>query len=124
MCCFGVRVFLLIFITVLSFVFHRLYPQIPVVAYYLLLANFLAFIIFSLFFRGALPNFVKPGAVHYFSLIGGSIGSFVSMAVFGKIRKDSFTLIELVIFVFWLILVTVVALNFIKISEFFYEFLI
>ena len=71
MCCFAARVFLLISATVLSFVLHGFFPQIPVVAFYFLLANLISLAIFSLFFAGKLPSFVKPAAVHYFSFIGG-----------------------------------------------------
>lgn len=124
MCCFGVRVFLLIFITVLSFVFHRLNPEIPVVCYYLLLANLLAFLIFALFFRGALPNFVKPAAVHYFSMIGGVLGALAAMAVFKKFAKDAFNAIELGLLVFWLILAAVLLVNFNSVSAFFQGFLL
>lgn len=124
MCCFGVRVFLLIFITILSFVFHRLWPNLPVVGYYFLLSNLLAFMIFTLFFRGALPAFVKPAAVHYFSLIGGIIGALFSMAIFRKFARDAFSAIEFALLFFWLTLGALLVLNFATISAFFQELLL
>ena len=78
MCCFAARVFLLISATVLSFVLHGFFPQIPVVAFYFLLANLISLTIFSLFFAGKLPSFVKPAAVHYFSFIGGFAAGLVA----------------------------------------------
>jgi len=46
-------------ITVLSFVFAKLCPVLPVVGYYLILANLLAILMFSLFFKGLLPGLQK-----------------------------------------------------------------
>jgi len=80
-------------ITVLSFVFAKLCPVLPVVGYYLILANLLAILMFSLFFKGLLPSFVKVNAIHYFSLIGGFFGAFLTMLAFKKVAKDKFTLI-------------------------------
>ncbi|MDU6826842.1 MULTISPECIES: L-arabinose ABC transporter [Campylobacter] len=124
MCCFGVRVFLLMFITALSFILHRFYPVFPVIGYYLALANLLAFIMFGLFFSGLLPSFVKPGAVHYFSLIGGVLGAFLSMLFFRRLGRDKFNTIELCIFLFWLFLAATILLNFDVISMKFREILI
>ena len=124
MCCFGVRVFSLIFMTCLSFVFHKFYPQIPVIMYYLIMANLLAFCIFSLFFKGFLPKFVKEGAVHYFSLIGGIFGALISIAVFKGFKFDKFLKIEILIFIFWIIACGFIVFNFADISKFFLEFLL
>ena len=96
MCCFATRVFLLISATVLSFVLHGFFPQIPVVAFYFLLANLISLTIFSLFFAGKLPSFVKPAAVHYFSFIGGFAAGLAvalfkrekAVAKFVKITKE------------------------------------
>ena len=123
MCCFGVRVFALIFMTVFSFALHKFYPALPVVCYYLLMANLLAFAIFCLFFKGALPAFVKQGAVHYFSFIGGVAGAFLAMGVFRKFARDAFSFIEILALIFWVVLCGVLALNFTSISSFFQGFL-
>ncbi|WP_258033559.1 L-arabinose ABC transporter [Campylobacter concisus] len=112
MCCFGTRIFLLMLITVLSFGFARLYPVLPVVGYYLILANLLAILMFSLFFKGLLPSFVKVNAIHYFSLIGGFLGAFLTILVFKKVAKDKFTLIELIIFMLWILIIAVVIFKF------------
>ncbi|ERJ25396.1 hypothetical protein ATCC51562_979 [Campylobacter concisus ATCC 51562] len=112
MCCFGTRIFLLMLITVLSFGFARLYPVLPVVGYYLILANLLSIFMFSLFFKGLLPSFVKVNAIHYFSLIGGFLGAFLTMLVFKKVAKDKFTLIELIIFMLWILIIAVVIFKF------------
>lgn len=112
MCCFGTRIFLLMLITVLSFSFARLYPVLPVVGYYLILANLLAILMFSLFFKGLLPSFVKVNAIHYFSLIGGFLGAFLTILVFKKVAKDKFTLIELIIFMLWILIIAVVIFKF------------
>ncbi len=112
MCCFGTRIFLLMLITVLSFGFARLYPVLPVVGYYLILANLLSILMFSLFFKGLLPSFVKINAIHYFSLIGGFLGAFLMMLVFKKVAKDKFTLIELIIFTLWVLIIAVVIFKF------------
>ncbi len=112
MCCFGTRIFLLMLITVLSFGFARLYPVLPVVGYYLILANLLAILMFSLFFKGLLPSFVKVNAIHYFSLIGGFLGAFLTILAFKKVAKDKFTLIELIIFMLWLLIIAVVIFKF------------
>lgn len=123
MCCFGIRVFLLIATTVLSFVLHKFYPQIPVIGYYLLLANLLSFCIFFLFFRGLLPTFVKEGAVHYFSFIGGVLGGILATIAFGGFKFTRFLKIEILIFCFWIIVAAFIALNFAEVSNFFAEFL-
>ena len=112
MCCFGTRVFLLMLITVLSFVFARLWPVLPVVGYYFILANLLSILMFSLFFKGLLPSFVKVNAIHYFSLIGGFLGAFLTMLVFKKVAKDKFILIELIIFTLWVLIITIVIFKF------------
>ena len=119
MCCFGTRVFLLMLITVLSFGFARLYPVLPVVGYYLILANLLSIFMFSLFFKGLLPSFVKVNAIHYFSLIGGFLGAFLTMLVFKKVAKDKFTLIELIIFILWMLIIAVVIFKFQTILDIF-----
>lgn len=122
MCCFGVRVFLLFFITILSFVLNRFYPQIPVVFYYLVLANILAFLMFILFFKDKLPSFVKPKTIHYFSLIGGVVGAFLAMAICSKFKRDEFTFIELILFAIWLCFVAVLIFKFKEVSAFFGSF--
>ncbi|OJJ28808.1 L-arabinose ABC transporter [Campylobacter concisus] len=119
MCCFGTRIFLLMLITVLSFGFARLYPVLPVVGYYLILANLLAILMFSLFFKGFLPSFVKVNAIHYFSLIGGFLGALLTMLVFKKVAKDKFTLIELIIFTLWVLIIAVVIFKFQTILDIF-----
>ena len=119
MCCFGTRIFLLMLITVLSFGFARLYPVLPVVGYYLILANLLSIFMFSLFFKGLLPSFVKVNAIHYFSLIGGFLGAFLTMLVFKKVAKDKFTLIELIIFMLWILIIAVVIFKFQTILDIF-----
>ena len=112
MCCFATRVFLLISATVLSFVLHGFFPQIPVVAFYFLLANLISLMIFSLFFAGKLPSFVKPAAVHYFSFIGGFAAG-LAVALFKREQAGAnFVKIELFIFAFWLVLACFLALNF------------
>ncbi|QCD45248.1 hypothetical membrane protein (DUF1294 domain) [Campylobacter mucosalis CCUG 21559] len=122
MCCFGTRVFLLFFITILSFIFHRLYPQIAVVFYYLILANILSFVMLTLFFKRLLPNFVKENSIHYFSLIGGILGSFLAMALF-RIKESRFLLIQLILAGIWIIFIAILLLNFKEISLFFTGFL-
>ena len=119
MCCFGTRIFLLMLITVLSFGFARLYPVLPVVGYYLILANLLAILMFSLFFKGLLPSFVNVNAIHYFSLIGGFLGAFLTILVFKKVAKDKFTLIELIIFTLWVLIIAVVIFKFQAILDIF-----
>ena len=121
MCCFGTRVFLLMLITVLSFVFARLWPVLPVVGYYYILANLLSILMFSLFFKGLLPSFVKVNAIHYFSLIGGFFGAFLMMLAFKKVAKDKFTLIELIIFTLWVLIIVIVIFKFQDILEIFRE---
>mgnify|MGYP006940420332 CR=1 FL=1 len=117
MCCFGTRIFLLMLITVLSFVFAKLCPVLPVVGYYLILANLLAILMFSLLFKGLLPSFVN--AIHYFSLIGGFFGAFLTMLAFKKIAKDKFTLIELIIFTIWVLIIAIVIFKFQTILDIF-----
>lgn len=112
MCCFATRVFLLISATVLSFVLHGFFPQITVVAFYFLLANLISLTIFSLFFAGKLPSFVKPAAVHYFSFIGGFAAGLVVTLLIREKAGAKFVRTELFIFVFWLILACFLALNF------------
>ena len=119
MCCFGTRVFLLMLITVLSFVFARLWPVLPVVGYYFILANLLSILMFSLFFKGLLPSFVKVNVIHYFSLIGGFLGAFLTMLVFKKVAKDKFNLTELIIFLIWVVILLVVIFKFQDILEIF-----
>ena len=112
MCCFATRVFLLISATVLSFVLHGFFPQIPVVAFYFLLANLISLAIFSLFFADKLPSFVKPAAVHYFSFIGGFAAGLAAALLRREKAGVKFVKIELFIFAFWLILACFLALNF------------
>lgn len=112
MCCFTMRVFSLFFITIFSFGLNRLYPQIPVVIYYFTLSNILAFIILSMFFTRRLPNFVKPNAMHYFSLIGGFIGSLAAMAVFKKFSKDIFSLIQISLSIIWIVAIYFLIIKF------------
>ena len=69
-------------------------------------------LMFSLFFKGLLPSFVKINAIHYFSLIGGFLGAFLMMLVFKKVAKDKFTLIELIIFTLWVLIIAVVIFKF------------
>ena len=116
MCCFAARVFLLISATVLSFVLHGFFPQIPVVAFYFLLANLISLTIFSLFFADKLPSFVRPAAVHYFSFIGGFAAG-LAVALFKREQSGAkFIRTELFIFAFWLILACFIALNFSRLS--------
>ena len=119
MCCFGTRIFLLMLITVLSFVFAKFCPVLPVVGYYLILANLLAILMFSLFFKGLLPSFVKVNAIHYFSLIGGFFGALLTMLAFKKVAKDKFTLIELIIFTLWVLIIAIVIFKFQTILDIF-----
>ncbi|WP_199906109.1 L-arabinose ABC transporter [Campylobacter concisus] len=119
MCCFGTRVFLLMLITVLSFVFARLWPILPVVGYYFILANLLAVLMFSLFFKGLLPSFVKVNAIHYFSLIGGFLGAFLTILIFKKVAKDKFSLVELIIFLVWIAILLFVIFKFQAILDIF-----
>ena len=116
MCCFATRVFLLISATVLSFVLHGFFPQIPVVAFYFLLANLISLTIFSLFFAGKLPSFVKPAAVHYFSFIGGFAAGLAVALIKREQSGAKFIRTELFIFAFWLILACFIALNFSRLS--------
>ncbi|MBR8461783.1 L-arabinose ABC transporter [Campylobacter sp. faydin G-105] len=118
MCCFGTRIFLLMFITILSFVLHKLYPILPVVGYYFIFANLLAFTMFSLFFKELLPTFVKSKTIHYFSLIGGFLGGLLSMAIFKKFSRDIFTYTELFLLVFWLVILMALVVKFNEIVEF------
>ena len=119
MCCFGTRVFLLMLITILGFVFARVSPVLPVVGYYLILANLLAILMFSLFFKGLLPSFVKVNAIHYFSLIGGFLGALLTMLAFKKVTKDKFTLIELIIFTLWVLIIAIIIFKFQTILDIF-----
>ena len=119
MCCFGFRVFVLIFSTILSFILHKIYPQIPVVVYYLLIVSIITFIIFGLFFKGYLPSFVKQAAMHYFSAIGGFFGGFLALLAFKKLGADKFSITEYIIFAFWLIVVFLILLKFDSLVEFF-----
>lgn len=123
MCCFGIRVFLLFFITILSFILHRLYPQVAVVFYYLLLANILGFIMIGLYFTNRLPKFVKENSMHYFALIGGFIGSFAAMGLTKKF-SPKFMGIQIVLAIFWIIFMVFLIINFKEISGFFSEFII
>lgn len=118
MCCFGTRVFLLFFITILSFILNRFHTQIPVVFYYFCLANLLSFIMLLLYFKGLLPNFVKEKTIHYFSLIGGIFGSFLAIAIFRKISLN-FLLTQIFLAIFWVVLFAILWLNFAEISSFF-----
>ncbi|MDL0087822.1 L-arabinose ABC transporter [Campylobacter gastrosuis] len=122
MCCFGIRVFLLFFITILSFILNRFYTQIPVVFFYFCLANLLSFIMLSLYFKALLPNFVKENSIHYFSLIGGIFGSLFAMMIFRNF-SSKFLLIQIFLSAFWLILTAILWLNFAEISSFLKEFL-
>ena len=106
-------------ITVLSFVFAKLWPVLPVVGYYLILANLLAILMFSLFFKGLLPSVVKVNAIHYFSLIGGFFGALLTMLAFKKVAKDKFTLIELIIFTLWVLIIAIVVFKFQTILDIF-----
>ena len=119
MCCFGTRVFLLMLITVLSFVFARVCPVLPVVGYYFVLANLLSILMFSLFFKGLLPSFVKVNAIHYFSLIGGFLGAFLTMLIFKKVAKDKFNLVELIIFLIRIVILLFVVFKFQAILDIF-----
>ncbi|BCX80211.1 L-arabinose ABC transporter [Campylobacter sp. 19-13652] len=119
MCCFGVRVFALIFSTLLSFILHRIYPNIPVIGYYLLLVSTISFFIFWLFVRGALPAFVKPAAVHYFSAIGGVFGALLALGFSGRLGCDKFSIIEYSIAFFWLFMAIFVLLKFNFLTQFF-----
>lgn len=122
MCCFGTRVFLLFFITILSFILNRFHTQIPVVFFYFCLANLLSFIMLSLYFKALLPNFVKEKTIHYFSLIGGIFGSLFAMMIFRNF-SSKFLLIQIFLSAFWLVLTAVLWLNFAEISSFLKEIL-
>lgn len=110
---------MLIFSTLLSFILHRLYPSVPVVGYYLLIVSFISFVIFLLFLRGLLPSFVKPAAVHYFSVIGGFLGSLLALGVSKRLGADKFSIIEYVIAFIWVIMAVVLLLNFSSLTKFF-----
>ena len=123
MCCFGIRVFLLISATLMSVFLHGVFPKIPVILFYGVFANFISFVIFLLFFLGKLPKFVKQNAVHYFSFIGGFLsGLLLSLLNIKKIEPKFFK-IELFITLFWLIAIALLVLNFSFISNFFAGFL-
>lgn len=119
MCCFGVRVFVLIFSTILSFILHKIYPQIPVVVYYLMIVSSITFVIFGLFFKGYLPSFVKEAALHYFSGIGGFLGGFLALLLFKKLGFNRFSVIEYVIFAFWAFAIVLLLLKFENLVDFF-----
>ncbi|MCR4941664.1 MAG: L-arabinose ABC transporter [Campylobacter sp.] len=123
MCCFGIRVFLLFFITVLSFILHSFYADFAVIGYYFILANILAFVMNTLFFKGLLPDYVKIGAIAYFSLIGGVIGGILAMLIFRKFVWDKFTFLQLGFLLLWLIIICFVVLNFDFISQFLQNFI-
>ena len=114
MCCFGLRVFLLISATFLSFVLHKYEPQIPVVGFYFMLANVISLIIFFLFFKELLPGFVKPAAVHYFSAIGGFVSGLALSLINIKKSKG--------ITVLWIFIIFFIVLNFNAVAKFFAEF--
>lgn len=112
MCCFAFRVFVLLFCTIFSFILHRLYPDIAVVFYYLMLVNLFSLCIISLFLKERLPEFVKPAAMHYFSAIGGFLGSILALALAGKLGKNGFSAITLIISGLWFFLISLVLANF------------
>ena len=122
MCCFGLRVFLLISATFLSFVLHKYEPQIPVVGFYFMLANVISLIIFFLFFKELLPGFVKPAAVHYFSAIGGFVSGLALSLINIKKSRGRFLNIQISITVLWIFIIFFIVLNFNAVAKFFAEF--
>ena len=123
MCCFGFRVFLLIFATLFSFILHRFIPNIPVIFFYFLISNLIALTIFSLFFKSLLPSFVKPAAVHYFSAIGGFIMGLI-VAIFNTKKAGiKFIQIEFIIAIFWILFIGIVIFKFDFLQTFFTNFL-
>lgn len=119
MCCFGIRVFALIFSTLLSFILHGFYPALPVIGYYLIIVSLISFGVFSLFVRRALPSFVKPAAVSYFSAIGGVFGSLLALLFAKRLGVDKFSLIQYIIALCWVALAVFVLIKFEMLRDFF-----
>lgn len=123
MCCFGIRIFCLIFCTITSFILHRFYPTIPVVVYYLILINIFSFIVFSLFVRSLLPSFVKNGAVYYFAVIGGFLGAILALIIAKRLKIDKFSMALYMITLIWACIIFIVLINFDNVKNFFGIFL-
>jgi uncharacterized membrane protein YsdA (DUF1294 family) len=108
MCCFGVRVLILLFIVAMSYLLNAAQPQIPVLFWYAGLIN-----IFSIFAMGVDKYQATRDRARIpeplfttLSIVGGVYGIwFGAWAFRHKNRKASFVLIHAAIATIWLILI-------------------
>lgn len=121
MCCFGMRVSILLLLTFVSFILNATYPSLSVVKWYFLNANIFAFIIFfvdkilSIKTAKRVPEF----SLHYFSFIGGILGGFLAMIIFRhKIKDYKFLYIQISILAFWIIFLWILGSNLEAIKSF------
>lgn len=121
MCCFSLRVSVLLLVTLISFILNFTYPSLSVVKWYFLNINIFAFIIFmvdkvlSLKSEKRVPEF----GLHYFSFIGGILGAFLAMIIFKhKIKDYKFLYIQISILAFWVIFIWVISSNLEEIKSF------
>ncbi|CAD7289062.1 hypothetical protein LMG7974_01318 [Campylobacter majalis] len=117
MCCFGIRVLMLFFITFASIFLHKFFPLYPALLYYFILANLLSITMLLLYFSNKLPEYFKPQTLHYFSLIGGFLMMIIGYFYIAK-KFDKFLIIEILIAIFWGILFYIIGQNFTEILEF------
>lgn len=99
MCCFAMRIIVLILVIFLSFMLSKFY-QMPLVFFYLILINIASFIISTIFFKFS-PKNMKISAIYYFSVVGGVFGVLFA-SVFTKFSAK-FLVVNLVILSIWII---------------------
>lgn len=115
MCCRSMRIFMLVFLTFISFLLNRAYPELPVIGWYFINVNVFAFLLFSIDKYHAIKGKkrVPEMGLYYFSFIGGIVGALLSMLLFNhKLSKSLFLWLQLGILCLWACAITFVLLYF------------
>ena len=115
MCCRSMRIFMLVFLTLISFLLNRAYPQLPVISWYFINVNIFAFLLFSIDKYHAITHKkrVPEAGLYYFSFIGGVMGALFAMILWRhKLAKSLFLWIQLGIVCLWACIIMYVLIYF------------
>lgn len=105
MCCNSFRILAMISLTAMAFIFNYYIPSVSVIYWYIGSINFFAFLVFSIDKFHAIKSRrrVNEYTLHFLSLAGGFIGSWIAMiATRHKIKKRKFLTIQILITTIWI----------------------
>lgn len=121
MCCQSMRILILFSVTALSFVLNYFLPSIVVIAWYLILINIVAFVIFLFDFKRLKEEKegIKYFNLYYFSIIGGVFGAIFALIISKFYEKTKlFISLQAFLFIIWSVIIFLGFNNYTQISNF------